>query len=111
MHTALSEPVLRKHYLSELSLVRLREARREAEQVQMVPSSLYEEVRQRNRLDRLRRACRQGSLGYNDDVTRCHSHYFIFSYLYSNDQANSFITKTSLTAESRWPPVTQSWLA
>ena len=71
MHTVLSELVPRKHYLSELSLVRLREARREAEQVQMVPSSLYEEVRQRNRLDRLRRACRHDSW-MDNDVTECH---------------------------------------
>ena len=100
----------RRHYLTELSLVRLREAKRREEEDQRLPSSFCEEVRQRNRLDRLRRACRQGSLGYNDDVTRCHCHYLIFSYLYSNDHANTLITETSLTAESRWPPVTQSWL-
>ena len=40
--------------------MRLREARREAEEDRRLPSSLCEEVRQRNRLDRLRRACRQG---------------------------------------------------
>jgi len=62
---------IRKHYLSELSLVRLREARREAEQDQLVPSSLYEEVRQRNRLDRLRRACRHDSR-MDNDVTERH---------------------------------------
>jgi len=69
--TALSELAHRKHYLSELSLVRLREARREAEQDQLVPSSLYEEVRQRNRLDRLRRACRHDSR-MDNDVTERH---------------------------------------
>ena len=41
--------------------MRRREAQREAEEERRLPSSLYEEVRQRNRLDRLRRACRQGS--------------------------------------------------
>ena len=51
----------RRRYLTELSLVRLREARRREEEDQRLPSSLCEEVRQRNRLDRLRRACRQGS--------------------------------------------------
>ena len=40
--------------------MRLREARREEEEDRRLPSSLCEEVRQRNRLDRLRRACRQG---------------------------------------------------
>lgn len=40
--------------------MRLREASREEEEDRRLPSSLCEEVRQRNRLDRLRRACRQG---------------------------------------------------
>ena len=70
-HTALSELDHRKHYLSELSLVRLRETRREAELDQMMPSSLYEEVRQRNRLDRLRRACRHDSR-MDNNVTERH---------------------------------------
>ena len=74
MHTALSELVHRKHYLSELSLVRLREARREAEQDGMVTSALYEEVRLRNRLDRLRRACRHDSRMAND-VTERHLYF------------------------------------
>ena len=51
----------RRHYLTELSLMRLRDTRRREEEDQRLPASLCEEVRQRNRLDRLRRACRQGS--------------------------------------------------
>jgi len=49
--------------------VRLREARRREEEDQRLPSSLYEEVRQRNRLDRLRRACREQIASSSTDLT------------------------------------------
>ena len=45
--------------MSELSLVKARERRKEAEELsEIFPGSFLEEIRQRNRLDRLRRACR-----------------------------------------------------
>merc|ERR1711971_655254 len=50
---------LRRHYLTELSLVKARERRKEAEELsEIFPGSFLDEIRQRNRLDRLRRACR-----------------------------------------------------
>ena len=45
--------------MSELSLVKARERRKEAEELsEIFPESFLEEIRQRNRLDSLRRACR-----------------------------------------------------
>ena len=49
----------RRHYLNELSLVKAREVRREKEEMSEVVPGFLEEVRLRNRLDRLRRACRE----------------------------------------------------
>jgi len=44
--------------LTELELMKKREDERRMEDVSMLPQSLLEDVRQRNRIDRLRRACR-----------------------------------------------------
>jgi len=49
---------LRRHYLTELELMKKREDERRMEDVSMLPPSFLEDVRQRNRIDRLRRACR-----------------------------------------------------
>ena len=45
--------------MNELSLVKAREVRREKEETSEVVPAFLEEVRLRNRLDRLRRACRE----------------------------------------------------
>jgi len=49
---------LRRHYLSELEIIKRREESRMKEELEMMPTTFLEEVRQRNRIDRLRRACR-----------------------------------------------------
>ena len=54
----LSEWYWRRHYLTELELMKKREDERRMEDVSMLPPSFLEDVRQRNRIDRLRRACR-----------------------------------------------------
>ena len=56
--------------MSELSLVKARERRKEAEELsEIFPGSYLEEIRQRNRLDRLRRACRDQISG-DQEVNR-----------------------------------------
>jgi len=49
---------LRRHYLSELEIIKRRDESRMKEELEMMPTTFLEEVRQRNRIDRLRRACR-----------------------------------------------------
>jgi len=49
---------LRRHYLSELEIIKRRDDSRMKEELEMMPTTFLEEVRQRNRIDRLRRACR-----------------------------------------------------
>lgn len=59
----------RRHYLNELSLVKAREVRREKEEMSEVVPSFLEEVRLRNRLYRLRRACRDHISGDQEVCT------------------------------------------
>ena len=51
----LSNDKLRRHYTRELGLVKVQEDAREKEEYS---ASFLDEIRERNRLDRLRRACR-----------------------------------------------------
>ena len=44
--------------MTELELMKKREDERRMEDVSMLPPTFLEDVRQRNRIDRLRRACR-----------------------------------------------------
>ena len=62
--------VFRRHYIHELGLVKAREIRREKEETsQVFPTDFLEEVRLRNRLDRLRRACRE-QISADEEVSR-----------------------------------------
>ena len=50
----------RRHYLNELGMLKARENRKEKEELsEIFPTCFLEEIRQRNRLDRLRRLCRE----------------------------------------------------
>jgi len=51
----LSNDRLRRHYLTELGIMKVHEDAREKEEYS---ASFLDEIRERNRLDRLRRACR-----------------------------------------------------
>ena len=62
----------RRYYISELGLIKRREEEQLQREVEMLPETFLDEVRQRNRLDRLRRAYREHIL--NDD---CHDTPYI----------------------------------